>query len=537
MSDSTSSRREFLEFFGLSTAALSFSSLLSESALAEEALKTLASGAAPFTPLTPDSTDTLRLAHGFSSRIVIGYDEKLNSKGEKFGYNNDYIAVIPDGDDQAIMWVNHESTHPLFVSGRTKKDKATKQQITAEQLSVGGSLFRIKRDKDGAWKFVANDQVNRRLSGATEIPLIASREIMGSKMAVGTLANCAGGVTPWQTVLTCEENYNDCYGEAVYDDKATNRRVEKSKFGWEEFFPRPPEHYGWVVEVNPRTGAAKKLTALGRFAHECATTRVAKDGRCVVYSGDDGDNRCLYKFISDAPGSLETGTLYVANMQKSKWVPVQYEAHEVLKQKFTDQTDVLIRCRVAAPLVGGSEMDRPEDIEIDKNGAVYVSLTNNISKANLFGSILKIVEKNNDPLATEFTHSTFVGGGEKSGIACPDNMVFDRKGNLWVTNDISNKMLNVGPYKGFGNNGLFYIPMSGPNAGKVYQVASGPVDAELTGPCFSPDGRTLFLSVQHPGDESPSLKELTSHWPDGGKSVPRPSVVALTGPTLDALVL
>jgi uncharacterized protein len=140
-------------------------------------------------------------------------------------------------------------------------------------------------------------------------------------------------------------------------------------------------------------------------------------------------------------------------------------------------------------------------------------------------------------LSLEFSHSTFVAGGKKSGLACPDNMVFDRKGNLWVTNDIPNDFLNFGPYSTFGNNGLFYIPMSGPDAGKVFQVAHGPIDSEFTGPSFSPDGRTLFLSVQHPGDDSTSLSDLRSHWPDGGNSIPRPCVIAITGPTLDALVL
>ena len=69
----------------------------------------------------------------------------------------------------------------------------------------------------------------------------------------------------------------------------------------------------------------------------------------------------------------------------------------------------------------------------------------------------------------------------------------------------------------------------GKQKGKAIQVASAPVDAELTGPWFSPDCKTLFLSVQHPGSKSKSLDQLTSNWPDGGNSVPKSSVICLKG--------
>jgi len=155
-------------------------------------------------------------------------------------------------------------------------------------------------------------------------------------------------------------------------------------------------------------------------------------------------------------------------------------------------------------------------------------------KKNFHGSILKIIEKDNDPASLTFTHETFLTGGQDKGFACPDNMVFDPKGNLWFTTDISSDAIGVGPYEGLGNNGLYVFLRSGKNAGKVIRVATAPKDAEFTGPCFSPDNKTLFLSVQHPGEESPSATELTSNWPDGG--IPKPSVVTLTGPLLDKIV-
>lgn len=538
-------RRNFLKLFGRGSAALSVSSLVSSRALADIATpstptpKKLNKGLGlPFTPIKPVAADTVILAKGFEHHIVLSWGDRINAKNETFGYNNDYLAFIKTSDENndGILWANHESTHPLFVGGRKMGSTPTKEQVIKEQMSVGGSLVRIKKE-NGKWKMVADDKFNRRVDGRTKIPFSGGKKIRGDSHAIGTLGNCAGGVTPWNTVLTCEENYDNFYGEAVYDSKAKNRRMTDSMFGWEKVFAYPPEHYGWVVEVDPKTGESKKHIGLGRVAHECATTKLAADGRCVVYTGDDGDNRCLYKFISKNPGSLEEGTLFVASLGLKRWIPVVHSEHAVLKRDFVDQTDVLVRCRDAAPLIGGSLLDRPEDIEIDpKTGAVFVTLTNNSNRGNRFGSILKIKEKNNDPTSLEFEFETFMDGGPTSGVACPDNMVFDKQGNLWVTNDISNRSLNSGLYEQFGNNALYYIPLSGPNAGKAFQVASSPNGSEFTGPCFSPDGKTLFLSVQHPGEETVSLDDLRSTWPDGGTSVPRPSVIAIQGPALEALV-
>jgi secreted PhoX family phosphatase len=284
------------------------------------------------------------------------------------------------------------------------------------------------------------------------------------------------------------------------------------------------------VEVNPKTGDAKKLVSLGRFCHEGACTVKAKDGRVVVYMGDDANNECFYKFISNSSDSLESGTLYVAQLEEGKWIPLDMN-NPILSKKFKNQTELLIRTREAAKLVKGTLMDRPEDCKIDPiTGHVFLNCTNNLQAGRPYGSIHKFVEKNNDYTSLEFTSSILLHGGLDSKIACPDNMAFDKKGNLWITNDISEDEVGKGVYKSFGNNALFYIPMKGPDSGKAFRVAQAPMDAELTGPCFSDDGKTLFLSVQHPGARTKSLDSLTSHWPDGGTSIPKPSVVAIDLP-------
>lgn len=508
-------RRQFLKFLGAAAAA---------PALA-------ASQAEKLPNLAPSLEDKVRLVEGLSYRMLMALEDPINAKGDLFGCDNDYLACIPNGKDKAILWVNHESLTTVIISGKLRHQPRSAAQIAYERSMVGGCLLQLERKK-GQWQVVPNHEHNRRITADTPIPIIAEHDIEGGKMAKGTLGNCAGGVTPWNTVLTCEENYHKFYGEVSF--KNGKRKVSKSAFGWERNDPRPPEHYGWVVEVDPKTGAAKKLTGLGRFAHEAATCRNASDNRCVAYSGDDTAGECFYKFIADKPGSLETGTLYVADLGAGKWLPLTME-NPKLKGRFKNQTDLLIRTREAAKLAGGTPLDRPEDIEVHPiTGDVYLACTNNKAKGNYHGSILRFAETDNDPLSLTFKSDTFLAGGPKTGFSSPDNLIFDPKGNLWFTCDVSGSAIGKGPYKSFGNNGLYYVPVSGAQAGEVIRLGTAPIDAEFTGPCFSPDGETLFVSVQHPGDRS-KPGHYTSHWPDGGETRPRSAVIAITGPLLKRL--
>lgn len=529
-------RRDFLSFLGYSAAATAFRPSLAFSGFIFD------QGKIPFTALTPGISDQVRLADGFTFHRILTEGDVLTVEGLQFGSDADFNAFFPTSKtgQEGILWTNHEDFTPLFNNPNAEEFYGTGtkslEQVQKEQAIVGGSLVRIYRKADGQWTYTKNDPLNRRISAQTTIPFVSSEPILGARSAVGTMANCAGGRTPWGNVLTCEENVHLFYGEAIYAPDGT-RTLRPSYHGWEKHFPYPPEHYGWVVEINPLTGAAKKLTGLGRFCHEGATVKQTSDGRCVVYMGDDTPNQCIYKFISDRPGSLDSGKLYVAKISEGKWLPLNREESPVLRDYFKSNLDILIRTREAAALVGGTPMNRPEDIEIDpRTGAVLVCLTNNKLAGDYFGSILKIEELNNDPMNLEFRASVFIPGGANTGFACPDNLVFDRLGNLWVTTDVSGTQIGVGEYKPFGNNSLFYIPMSGPDAGRAFRVASAPMDAEMTGPTFSADGRTLFVSIQHPGETSRKLNNLNSHWPEGGNSIPKSAVIGLGGPMMDKIL-
>lgn len=545
--DERHSRRQFLHFFGRSAAALALGGMAfgetgckkSENQPIVRTTQTLSRRPPqlPFQPITPQTNDRLVLAGGLTSQIVASWGDVINTKGDTFGYNNDFTAYLPiQGSQEGLLWVNHESPHSLFVGKQAPGETRTKEQVLREQYAVGGSLVRVKRNAKGKWSLVTSDPRNRRFHARTAIPLQAPRPIAGSQQAKGTLANCCGGTTPWGHILTCEENTDEFYGDIKYNNGKRTIDTSESYHGWQTFFPEPPEHYGWVVEINPQTGSAHKRTALGRFAHEGATVTQAKDGRCVVYMGDDSTDQCIYKFIASKPNTLEEGELFVADVSKGLWRSLSIKKQPILQTHFRDQTDVLIRTREAAKLVGGTPMARPEGIQVDpQTKAIYICLTNHKGKENLFGSIFKIEEANGDHLSMHFSSSTFLAGGPQTGFACPDNLAFDPSGNLWMTNDISTSQIGKGPYQPFGHNALHCIPLRGKWAGKVLRVASAPTNAELTGMSFTPDGQTLFLSVQHPGSRSKSMTELTSHWPNGGTAIPKPSVVAISGPALQAI--
>lgn len=510
-------RREFLQFLGVSGAAISISDEIFAAAHNIPAPK--------WASLPASLEDKLTTISGIDYKILIRWGDAINSK-ENFGFNNDFLAFHPFSSDRGILWANHEYVNPVFINGPERN----KKNIDLELKEVGGSLIEVE-NKNGTWSFIKNSKYNRRLDGNTQIPFAPKQEIEGSQYALGTLAGCAGGQTPWGTVLSAEENYDMFWGDRNKNKKET----EKAFFEWNKVYPRSPEHYGWIVEINPLSGEAKKLTSLGRMAHECATLTKAKNGKVVAYTGEDSINEHLYKFISDTDNSLEKGKLYVANLEKKEWISLQIEDHEILKKNFKSQQEIQIFTREAAKLVGATPLDRPEDIEIDPlTGHVFIALTKNPTKNNHHGSILKIIENGDDHGSLKFNYETFLTGGKENKFACPDNMIFDPKGNLWFTTDMHGNDINTGPYKPFGNNSLFVFIRDGKYKGQIIRVANAPVDAEFTGPCFSPDYKTLFLSVQHPGELSESKEKLTSHWPDGG--IPKPSVVTLQGSFLDQIV-
>ncbi|MFC4062687.1 PhoX family protein [Planomonospora corallina] len=578
-------------------------------------------GGLRFAAVAPNREDRLVVPDGYESAVVVRWGDPVlpgapefdyenqtaEAQAEQFGYNCDYVQFFPLGANRGLLWVNHEySDEALMFRGYTDGNAATEEQIRIALAAHGGSVVEIERvDRTGRWKLVTRGRrrYNRRITAQT--PMRFTGPAAGSDLlktaadprgvtVLGMLNNCAGGTTPWGTVLTAEENFNQYFvlgSGAPEDQKAALKRygidTASTTPGGRRFdrveerfdlskHPHEANRFGWIVEIDPfdPDSIPVKRTALGRFAHEAATTAVARDGRVVAYMGDDSRFEYIYKFVSKKhyiPGNdwhnrtlLDEGTLYVAKLTgdspaaevdgsgklpadgafdgSGEWIPLV--SGNVSHVPGMTAAEVLVFTRLAADKVGATKMDRPEDVERNPvTGAVYVALTNNSNRApaqadeanprayNKHGHVLEIVEHRNDAAAKTFTWSlplvcgdpadasTYFAGFDKtrvSPISCPDNLAFDRDGNLWISTD--------GNALG-SNDGLFVMPVTGSERGHLRQFLTVPLGAEACGPMITDDQRSVFVAVQHPGEiDGASPETPKSHWPDGGTSQPRPSV-------------
>jgi uncharacterized protein len=548
-----------------------------------------------FRAIAASSADALEVAPGFRADVLISWGDIFrdgDGRRLRYGFNNDFLAYFPLRDSrEGLLFINHEYPDPFFLHGY-KPDGSPKDadQVQEEQDSVGNSILHVKRRGNGRWKVVSPSRYNRRIYGDRP-DLVFTGPLRGATgigtSAHGSVGNCSGGITPWGTALSCEENY-DGYGTNVTPNT-------EFFYGWHQFGGQPEDaeyefntfkKYGWVCEHDPYDPGyvGRKHTALGRFRHENTAFRHEPGKRFVLYMGDDKNNEGVYKFVSnrelrrrdDASNRriLESGTLYIARWEPEgrrrfaapgsttpltategtgTWVEV--------RESELDDTATKLRARMATE-VGPTEYDthfatnRPEDVEVAEDGSVFIALTNNSSVNDSHGAVRRLREDGNDPEAKTFTWRDYAAGGPtgssdpgRQGFSAPDNLVFDKAGNLWVVTDISTLSLNQpsNAYTYHKNNAMFMIPTAGPNRGVAFRFANGPIEAELTGPYFTPDEETLFVNVQHPGEVSgirptnppaPGKfgreRTYTSWWPEGNKtandnpSTPMPSTVAIT---------
>lgn len=549
------SRRSFLAYVGSGTAAVLAASsglgLFSGKALAEESPKALFSY--PSDPLTsspgliePSSQDDLVLPRGFKSHILAAYGDPINAKGDTFGFNNSYTCFHPiEGSPvNGLLWVNHESSDPLWVQGDKQNGHYTPSQIQKLLYNQGGSVLAVYRDTDGTWKLDTTSPYARRITGldALELtgPARGSRSVHGVSRVQGTLGNGSGGKTLWGTQLSGESSFAE-----------TSRDLGL-----------PQTHYGWVTEIDPFDAGFKlrKHTALGRFQHGSIAMTLSKEGQAVVYMGDGAAYACIYKYISKdtyvpAKGKanselLTEGTLYAADLVQGRWVALSIDAvrkalddlhfrlpesidytREELLEMFKEEADVYVYAGEAALILGATPTDRPETVQLSpEEGTLFITHTNNARHGNLHGQISRLMEKDGNYGAMEFSLETILSGGRQGELSSPDSLIADHLGNLWVGTNIASSQLNQGAYADFKNNGLFAIVSPVSAKRKVLQFASAPNGAALVGPCFTPDERSMFIAVQHPGADTVDPANPTSTWGSRpGSKAPRPAVVAISG--------
>lgn len=506
------------------------------------------------------------------------------SQARAFGDNNDGMEVYPHGD-KFILIANNEYTNRSVMWGNRPDGKyETEDDILKGMNAHGLTAVEIKEDA-GTWSIVKDSPFNRRFTPDVEMEITgpaAAHDLMKTvadpegKTVRGTFNNCGNGSTPWGTYLACEENFNGYFATEDQEHPVTDgmKRYGVSPkgrgYGWHEIDDRfdlakesnECNRHGYVTEVDATdpNSRPKKRTALGRFKHENAEVVVNGDGRIVVYMGDDERGEFLYRFVSDgvfAPGAetdslLEEGKLYAAKFHddgSGEWLELSPEATGM-----ASMAEVCIHTRIAASAVGATTMDRPEWVSANPMAAeVYCCLTNNKNRglkpnpggdetpvggpnpreANKYGQIVRWRPESADHTSNAFAWDLYVLAGNpsvhtdiRSGsdnisagnmFNSPDGLKFDSNGMLWIQTD--GNYSNEKDFAGMGNNQML---LGDPATGEIRRFLTGPKQAEITGLTWSPDRRTMFVGVQHPGERG------EGHWPDGGdSSTPRSAIIAV----------
>jgi len=603
-----------------------------------------------FKAVPVNTTDAIVVPEGYTARTLIPWGEPITGsypayrldntgaeQGMQVGSHHDGMHFFPiegaspseGSSSDGLLVLNHEYVEPRYMHPSAiglaldsdgvpmKGTVRDADEVLKELNGHGATVVRIRTQADGNWG-VVRDDLNRRITMLT--PMAISGPVRGSNLVKtkyspdgtltrGTLNNCGHGVTPWNTYLTCEENWagyfrnGDVAPASNPGEIAPNLPREQarygvatgvSRYGWElaetgadeyirfdvstkaasptEDYRNEPNTFGWVVEIDPfdPNSTPHKRTALGRFAHETVSFQPVVEGQPVVcYSGDDARFEYIYKFVSAQPyraatasgALLDEGTLYVAKFNddgSGEWVALAYGQNGLTPENgFTSQADVLVNTRLSADFVGATKMDRPEWGAVDPTtGEVYFALTNNSRRTeeqvnaanprpqNNTGHIIRWREVGEIATSNTFQWDLFVLAGSPDNsrtlegksldadniFSSPDGLWIDPSGRLWIQTDMSESVLNKGDHEQYGNNQML---AADPRTGEIRRFLTGPMGQEITGVVTTPDQRTMFINVQHPGATATAedfvAGSLPSSWPDHAAGMyPRSATVVIT---------
>lgn len=671
-------------FFGINLTGCGSSSSESISSVAASALL-------GFNPVAKNLNDVVTVPDGYSVQVLYKLGDPINSFTSEykndgtdtdfnyragdhhdgmsyFGMNSAGTAKDLTNSNRGLLCMNHENMTQLFIhtaDERTAYNKNSRPsaQIDKEVSAHGVSIIEIQKSSSN-FSINKNSIFNKRITALTPMDISGpakNHDLVKTKYSTtgartrGTLNNCANGLTPWGTYLTCEENWAGYFkkpaSSTLTDTKAVtslNRYMGSSAsegtYGWanannaddmdlynrwnltptgadsSEDYRNVANTFGWVVEIDPfnPTSTPRKRTALGRMGHEGAMPGIITSGKPLVYyMGDDAKGEYIYKYVStqnwnetDSNGGLaagdkylDDGKLYVAKFNSDgsgEWLALSMSNTNVTlysNYSFNDFADILVNARIAADAVGATPMDRPEWTGVHPTtGDIYITLTNNTNrgtgsvglnpanpryysdakgtstnKGNVNGHIIRIKEVGSDSSATAFNWDIYLFGAQADAneninvsslnndndFSSPDGLFFSQasKGLMWLQTDdgyytdVTNCMM-LAAIPGSYNDGetTNIINTNVPSNGNANQTVTtytgkdasnsnlkrflvGPKGCEITGITETPDGKAIFVNIQHPGENTTSLTDpanFESHWPDNGSSRPKSATIVIT---------
>jgi secreted PhoX family phosphatase len=539
-----------------------------------------------FAPIAPSGEDLFRVPPGYEAKVLFRWGDPVGIAGDmpefrmdgsnsaadqaaQAGMHHDGMHYFPLAQaNHGLLAMNHEYLDEglLFPDGQKTWSA---EKVLKAQAAVGVSVIEVAL-KGNQWEVVRPSRYARRITARTPCRISGPAEghaLMRTAAdpdgttVLGTYNGCAHGWTPWGTYLTCEENWHNQFVSpgAITREQARYRISAKGRgYRWHEHderfdasrHPNEANRFGWIVEIDPFDPEAMpvKRTAMGRIKHEGAACALGRDGRMAFYSGDDEAFEYIYKYVPHGrfdpkagrrnAGLLDEGTLYVARFNPDgtgDWLSLQ-------------GVEAMVYTRIAADAAGATKMDRPEWIvPHPATGEVYAALTNSTERKqadaanprapNRFGHILRWREAGDDVAATTFRWDVFVIAGPEGkstikgdAFACPDGLWFDAMGTLWVQTDMSPGNLGKGDFASLGNNQALAVD---PATGVFRRFLTGPRGCEITAFHTTPDNRTAFVNVQHPGEtpgdrSNPDKPNAWSNWPDfAANGRPRSATVAI----------
>lgn len=467
-------------------------------------------------------------------------------------------------NDAGMLCINHEYGVNQHALGKSMPESL--EDVRLSQNIHGVSVVKLKKTVRRGWK-VAKSKNSRRITANT--PVSFSGPAAGSALlqnpngniALGTINNCGSGATPWGTYLTCEENFNGYFGaNGVFNPTEEQQRYGFSEtgfnYGWhlfdkrfdltDEDYANEQNRFGWIVEIDPFDGTQKpvKRTALGRFKHEAIAIAESGNGRIAAYMGDDQRFDYCYKYVSDkswkaaisqGESPLDEGSLFVARFNDDgtgEWLELTID-NPALAARFDSQAEVLIYARLAADLLGATPMDRPEWTTIGTRGEVFWTLTNNDRRTdpsqvnaanpefkNTDGHIIRTRDAD-DHMGTRFTWDIYLLASstrDTEGVFTdPDAAWADPYGRLFIGTD-------GGQPDGLQDQLVVFDTRSEKPEPKRLLV--GVSSDEITGFTVTPDQRTAFVNIQHPGNGSPENTNFPA--PFDGTTIPRDCTLVIT---------